>query len=121
MRYSFTDAAGATLSDDRAWTGGDGSASVTLTAGATEASFQVSASADGAAVLVFDIAVSRFPFVSVDARLVYGGPGFVKQVNHGLAALLARDGFRSMGEAVGADHRQVAAPGGSTPDAAGTR
>ncbi|HTN53279.1 MAG TPA: quinone-dependent dihydroorotate dehydrogenase [Anaeromyxobacter sp.] len=37
--------------------------------------------------------------------LVYGGPAFVKRTNEGLAALLARDGFRSVTEAVGADLR----------------
>jgi dihydroorotate dehydrogenase len=43
--------------------------------------------------------------VQVYTGLVYGGPAFVRRVNEGLASLLARDGFRSLGEAVGADHR----------------
>ncbi|HEY6099304.1 MAG TPA: quinone-dependent dihydroorotate dehydrogenase, partial [Anaeromyxobacter sp.] len=43
--------------------------------------------------------------VQVYTGLVYGGPAFVKKVNEGLAALLARDGFASVAEAVGADHR----------------
>ncbi|WP_242345138.1 quinone-dependent dihydroorotate dehydrogenase [Anaeromyxobacter terrae] len=43
--------------------------------------------------------------VQVYTGLVYGGPGFVRQLNDGLAKLLARDGFRSVAEAVGADHR----------------
>jgi dihydroorotate dehydrogenase len=43
--------------------------------------------------------------------LVYGGPAFVKRVNEGVAALLARDGFRSLSEAVGADHRSERAAG----------
>ena len=34
---------------------------------------------------------------------VYGGPGFVRAIVHGLADLLRRDGFRSISEAIGAD------------------
>ncbi len=41
--------------------------------------------------------------VQVYTGLVYGGPGFVRQVNEGLARLLARDGFSRIEEAVGAD------------------
>jgi dihydroorotate dehydrogenase len=37
---------------------------------------------------------------------IYGGPGFVKQVNEELARLLARDGFASVTEAIGADWRR---------------
>ncbi len=37
--------------------------------------------------------------------LVYGGPGFVRQVLRRLPALLARDGFARVSDAVGADHR----------------
>jgi dihydroorotate dehydrogenase (fumarate)/dihydroorotate dehydrogenase len=33
--------------------------------------------------------------------LVYEGPGVVKRINEGLAVLLRRDGFGSVGEAVG--------------------
>jgi dihydroorotate dehydrogenase len=36
---------------------------------------------------------------------IYGGPGFARQVLRGLASLLARDGFRSVAEAVGVDAR----------------
>lgn len=43
--------------------------------------------------------------VQVYTGLVYGGPGFVAAVNSGLARLLARDGFRTVADAVGADHR----------------
>jgi dihydroorotate dehydrogenase len=39
--------------------------------------------------------------VQVYTGLVYGGPGFVRHVLAGLARLLARDGFRSIEEAVG--------------------
>ncbi len=61
--------------------------------------------------------------VQVYTGLVYGGPAFVRNLNEGLAALLARDGFASVAEAVGADHRRGAspAPGGGTPGVAGTR
>ncbi len=41
--------------------------------------------------------------------LVYGGPAFVRRVNEGLLALLARDGFASVADAVGADQREGAA------------
>ncbi len=43
--------------------------------------------------------------VQVYTGLVYGGPGFVRRLNEGIARLLARDGFASLGEAIGADHR----------------
>jgi dihydroorotate dehydrogenase len=42
--------------------------------------------------------------VQVYTGLVYGGPGFVREVNEGLAALLRRDGFARVSDAVGADH-----------------
>ena len=35
--------------------------------------------------------------------LVYGGPGFVRELHAGLCRLLERDGFRSIAEAVGVD------------------
>lgn len=38
--------------------------------------------------------------------LIYGGPAFVGGVNAGLARLLERDGFGTLSDAVGADHRQ---------------
>ncbi len=41
--------------------------------------------------------------VQVYTGLVYGGPGFVQRLHAGLSRLLARDGFRSVAEAVGAD------------------
>lgn len=43
--------------------------------------------------------------VQVYTGFVYGGPGFVRRLGEGLAALLARDGFRSVEEAVGVDAR----------------
>ncbi len=43
--------------------------------------------------------------VQVYSGLIYGGPRFVPRLNEGIARLLARDGFRSVAEAVGADHR----------------
>jgi dihydroorotate dehydrogenase len=36
---------------------------------------------------------------------IYAGPAFVRRVNEGLVELMARDGFKSVAEAVGADHR----------------
>jgi dihydroorotate dehydrogenase len=41
--------------------------------------------------------------------LVFAGPGLFGQIKAGLAALLRRDGFASVAEAVGADHAKVAA------------
>lgn len=43
--------------------------------------------------------------VQVYTGFVYGGPLFVRRLNRGLEALLSRDGFRSVADAVGADHR----------------
>ena len=43
--------------------------------------------------------------VQVYTGFIYGGPGFAKRVNQGLARLLARDGFKSVADAVGADLR----------------
>jgi dihydroorotate dehydrogenase len=37
--------------------------------------------------------------------LIYGGPAFVRKVNEGLVELMARDGFRTVAEAVGVDAR----------------
>jgi dihydroorotate dehydrogenase len=41
--------------------------------------------------------------VQLYTALVYRGPGLVKTINDGLSRLLERDGFGSIGEAVGAD------------------
>lgn len=43
--------------------------------------------------------------VQVYTGFIYGGPGFAKRTCQGLAALLERDGFKSVAEAVGADLR----------------
>jgi dihydroorotate dehydrogenase len=43
--------------------------------------------------------------VEVYTALVYEGPALLGKLNAGLAALLRRDGFRHIAEAVGADHR----------------
>ncbi len=43
--------------------------------------------------------------VQLYTALVYQGPGLVAEIAAGLAALLRRDGFSSLSEAVGADHR----------------
>ena len=43
--------------------------------------------------------------VQLYTALVFEGPGIIRRIKDGLAALLARDGFANIGEAVGADHR----------------
>jgi dihydroorotate dehydrogenase len=43
--------------------------------------------------------------VQVYTGFIFGGPSFVARVNAGLARLLERDGFATLAEAVGADHR----------------
>lgn len=44
--------------------------------------------------------------VQVYTALVYEGPGLVPRLKQGLARLLARDGYSSVSQAVGADHRR---------------
>jgi dihydroorotate dehydrogenase len=43
--------------------------------------------------------------VQLYTALIYRGPGLVAEIKAGLAALLRRDGFSSLSEAIGADHR----------------
>jgi dihydroorotate dehydrogenase len=43
--------------------------------------------------------------VQIYSALVFEGPGLIRRIKDGLAALLARDGFAQVGEAIGADHR----------------
>ncbi|RMD87714.1 MAG: quinone-dependent dihydroorotate dehydrogenase [Alphaproteobacteria bacterium] len=43
--------------------------------------------------------------VQLYTGLVYEGPGLVRRIKRDLSGYLARDGFRSLAEAVGADHR----------------
>ncbi|MET0405889.1 MAG: quinone-dependent dihydroorotate dehydrogenase [Cystobacter sp.] len=43
--------------------------------------------------------------VQVYTGFIYEGPGMVRQLLEGLGPLLARDGFRAVREAIGADHR----------------
>jgi dihydroorotate dehydrogenase len=43
--------------------------------------------------------------VQVYSALVFGGPGLALRIKRDLAARLRRDGFKSVSEAVGADHR----------------
>jgi dihydroorotate dehydrogenase len=59
--------------------------------------------------------------VQVYTGLVYGGPAFVRNVNEGLARLLARDGFSRVEEAVGADLRGEEQAGDRPPGVARTR
>jgi dihydroorotate dehydrogenase len=44
--------------------------------------------------------------VQLYTALVYRGPELVAEIKTGLAALLRRDGFSSLSEAVGTDHRR---------------
>jgi dihydroorotate dehydrogenase len=46
--------------------------------------------------------------VQVYTGLIYGGPGFAAHANRELARLLARDGFATVADAVGADNRGAA-------------
>ncbi|MBM3514470.1 MAG: dihydroorotate dehydrogenase (quinone), partial [Alphaproteobacteria bacterium] len=48
--------------------------------------------------------------VQLYTALVYEGPGLVGRIKRELAALLMRDGFAHVAEAVGADHRRSAKP-----------
>ncbi len=43
--------------------------------------------------------------IQLYSAMVYQGPGLVTRINRGLAALLARDGFATLADAVGAGHR----------------
>ncbi len=43
--------------------------------------------------------------VQVYSALVFGGPGLAPRIKRGLAERLRRDGFKSVSDAVGADHR----------------
>jgi len=45
--------------------------------------------------------------VQLYTALVFEGPGLIGRIKEGLAALLARDGFGSIAEAVGADTRRI--------------
>jgi dihydroorotate dehydrogenase len=47
--------------------------------------------------------------VQLYTALVFAGPALLEQIKTGLAALLRRDGFASLGGAVGADHARLAA------------
>eukprot|EP00953_Heterococcus_sp_UTEX-ZZ885_P019135 10694-Heterococcus_DN1.PRE.2 len=44
--------------------------------------------------------------VQVYSMMVYAGPGMVQSLKKELAALLQRDGYSSVSEAVGAAHRE---------------
>jgi dihydroorotate dehydrogenase len=43
--------------------------------------------------------------VQLYSALVYQGPALVNRIKRELVELLARDGFKSISQAVGADHR----------------
>ena len=46
--------------------------------------------------------------VQLYTALVFDGPGLLGRIKTGVAELLRRDGFASVGDAVGADHRHEA-------------
>ena len=43
--------------------------------------------------------------VQVYSAMIYSGPGLVRDIKRDLALLARKDGFSSISEAVGADHR----------------
>jgi hypothetical protein len=72
VRFSiFGDPAGSTLSADRVNTDGNGVAQVTLTAGAAEATFRVTASAANAPDAEFQVSVSKLEFVGLSVQLAW--------------------------------------------------
>ena len=72
VRFSiFGDPAGSTLSRDTAQTDVNGIATVTLTAGQAEKSLPVAATAVNAPDADFDVSVSKFDFVELDAQLAW--------------------------------------------------
>ena len=75
VRFSiFGDPAGSTLSRDQVMTDVNGIATVTLTAGQAEKSFRVAATAPNAPEADFDVSVSKFDFVELDAGLTWATP-----------------------------------------------
>lgn len=54
--------------------------------------------------------------VQVYTGFIYEGPGMVRRLLEGLGPLLARDGLRSVREAIGAEHRGAAAAPASVPE-----
>ena len=46
--------------------------------------------------------------LQIYTALVYEGPGLIKRIKRGLAAKLRAEGFTSIAQAVGADHRSRA-------------
>jgi len=71
VRFSifYSDPKGSTLSRDVVTTDVNGIATVTLTGGQAEASFKVAATAVNAPEVDFDVSVSKFDFVEIDAKL----------------------------------------------------
>lgn len=75
VRFSiFGDPAGSTLSRDQVMTDVNGIATVTLTAGQAEKSFRVAATAPNAPEADFDVSVSKYDFVELDAGLTWATP-----------------------------------------------
>jgi len=57
----------------------------------------------GSAVDAYETIRHGASLVQLYTALVYRGPGLVARINEGLARLLARDGLRSIAEAVGTE------------------
>jgi hypothetical protein len=69
----YKDPGGSTLARDAAITDATGVATVTLTGGQAEASFLIDATVANAPTAEFDVSVSKFDFVEVDAELAWLG------------------------------------------------
>lgn len=79
VRFSiFGDPAGSTLSRDQVTTDVNGVGAVTLTAGQAEKSFHVAATAPNVSEADFDVSVSKFDFVELDAALAWPTPATLR-------------------------------------------
>ncbi len=76
----FGDPAGSTLSSDQESADDQGLATVRLTAGDAEASFKVTASADNAPDVAFEISVSKESFVALTASLTWSEPANLRAI-----------------------------------------
>lgn len=98
-------AGGAVLSVASAVTSGDGLASVTLTAGDSDATFHVTASTPGAVAVVWDITVTTDPIGLISVNMSYTGDKVFDQFDSYLFqdhACASVDPFNIQGAAMGA-------------------
>jgi len=68
-------------------------------------SMAAASASEMAAVHLDQQCVAGAVLVEIYTGLAYGGPAFVPKAKQELADCLARDGFKTVQEAVGADHR----------------